>query len=538
MALQRLGNMLVKGSTKIFNTVAEAQASKSLIEGDKVRTLYYNTDVISDWVYHVNKPTGFSIPAFGGYLLLMTPSFAAAGLKPGAYDPITGASNRNIIQSMLRDTRWAGFKYGAKGLFYATGSIHPQRGDINIWHESGVTLLGRYDDPSLTPAQMGLNAGQLFGFALYVNPDALVWDDANYAVTGTIANVIYQLDGAIGTEFNSVHSKLHNNNALGFYQCRNCHVRGRGGVIMSDHRGVNFDGNADNCSTDIAYATGTSNSPLLMKVAFGRTGSVKVGSVYGIKFDDQALKAVVWASGGIVDVEIGDYRWDGVIKPIILYANTCQEASLKFKWIAGASQLIRQYDTQVTRLRGGTINSVESLVNYAEQVFTRNKVTDIQSIIATDTVLTSAYYAETQLGAPEQVIIKDCDFRAASPSFLYYKGKTGAGTPRMWTCMNNLDPNGLVDFSDWNILVGGYFTTTVSATTFNYTINRRYTHIDVSLTENSTMRMVRVSIPAHLGTTTTASYVAGGTSLTVSRSGDVLTFTVLAGIINYYTLSN
>ncbi|HBD2507939.1 TPA: phage tail protein, partial [Escherichia coli] len=108
--------------------------------------------------------------------------------------------------------------------------------------------------------------------------DATVWDDNNYTITAVMKNVTYILNGKIGTEYNSIHSNPHNNNPIGFFTCENCSVVGTGGVIGSDHRGINVDGGGDNCRIDIGYATGTSNNPLQMKINSERYAFVRVGA--------------------------------------------------------------------------------------------------------------------------------------------------------------------------------------------------------------------------------------------------------------------
>ena len=536
------GALSVGGAILECQTVAQAQAISGLTEGRKVRTYYYNTPVVTDWVFTSSAPPDgvFYIPAVGGYLTLMTPNFASAGIIEGEYVPLNAAHNRNVIQKLVRDTRFSKFEYGATGTFYVLGSIHPLRDNIEIHHEAGVTVMGRYDDPTVGPEIMGLNSGGMWSFAHFLNPDATVWDDNNYTITAVMKNVTYILNGKIGTEYNAIHSQPHNNNPIGFFTCENCSVVGSGGVIGSDHRGINVDGGGDNCRIDIGYATGTSNNPLQMKINSERYAFVRVGAVYGIKFDGGQTKAVVWCSGGRVDVEVGNYRWDGVNKPIIAYGNGCQEITLKAGIISGASQLVRQYNTPVGRVLSAWVNNTDSLINKAEDPDKAGvtKISEIRGVNAVDTVLTSAFYDETKLANQDVVTITGNDFRNAGPSFLYFKGKTGAGAVRMWNVNNNLDPVGLTDLSDWNILLGQSVVTTVSATSFTYTMSRRYENITIAITESATPRYVTVSLRAHLSATTTASYIVGGTSMTVARSGDIFTFTVSSGTIGFYVLHN
>lgn len=341
------GVIIVGGAILECSSVEQAQSILGLTDGKKVRTYYYNVPVVTDWVFTTEKPQSpiFYISAVGGYLILMTPNFASAGIIEGEYVPLNAAHNRNVIQKLVRDTRFSKFEYGATGTFYVLGSIHPLRDNIEIHHEAGVTVMGRYDDPTVGPEIMGLNSGGMWSFAHFLNPDATVWDGNNYTITAVMKNVTYILNGKIGTEYNSIHSKPHNNNPIGFFTCENCSVVGSGGVIGSDHRGINVDGAGDNCRIDIGYVTGTSNNPLQMKINAERYAFVKVGAVYGVKFDGGQTNAVVWCSGGRIDVEVGNYRWDGVNKPILAYGNNCQEITLKAGIISGVSQLMRQYNT-------------------------------------------------------------------------------------------------------------------------------------------------------------------------------------------------
>lgn len=249
------GAIIVGGAILECSSVEQAQSILGLTDGKKVRTYYYNVPVVTDWVFTTEKPQSpiFYISAVGGYLILMTPNFASAGIIEGEYVPLNAAHNRNVIQKLVRDTRFSKFEYGATGTFYVLGSIHPLRDNIEIHHEAGVTVMGRYDDPTVGPEIMGLNSGGMWSFAHFLNPDATVWDDNNYTITAVMKNVTYILNGKIGTEYNSIHSKPHNNNPIGFFTCENCSVVGSGGVIGSDHRGINVDGAGDNCRIDIGY---------------------------------------------------------------------------------------------------------------------------------------------------------------------------------------------------------------------------------------------------------------------------------------------
>lgn len=534
------GILLIKNATLECNSVADAVQVIGIDEGRKVRTYKYNVDVITDWVYTKTKPTGsqFYIDAIDGYLVLLTPNFASAGIIEGAYDPQSAANNRNVIQRLVRDERFDNFSFGCVGLFYVLGSIHPLRDNIKINHEKGITLLGRYNDPAISPDIMGLNAGQMWGFAHYKDPDSPVWNDDNYVITKVTENVTYILDGEIGTEYNEIHSAKHNNNPIGWAKSYNCHVIGRGGIVCSDHKGVTFDLDADMCSIDIEYVRNTSNAPVQMKCIDSGYGSIKVNSVSNILFDGGITKSVVWCQGGSHDVSVNKFEWDGTVKPILVYANGCEEVNINAGVVNGVSQICRQLNTSVVRIHSAKPKNTDSILNKAENTAGLVKSSEIRGVRALDNTLTSVFYDETKLASQQdQVVIVDNDFRKGSPSLLYFKGKETQNIPRLWDVRNNIDPDGLINFSDWNLLVGQSKTQTVSASNFTITVNRRFENISVNLSESATARFLNINLKAHLLTTVTVSYPIGNTSLVVSRSGDNLTFSLNTGTINFYMLN-
>ncbi|WP_087634349.1 phage head-binding domain-containing protein [Escherichia coli] len=532
------GAIIVGGAILECSSVEQAQSILGLTDGKKVRTYYYNVPVVTDWVFTTEKPQSpiFYISAVGGYLILMTPNFASAGIIEGEYVPVNAANNRNVIQALTRDTRFSKFSFGCIGKFYILGSIHPLRDDIEILHESGVTMIGRYDDPSISPDVMGINAGHMWGFMHFLNPDATIYDENNYIITAVARNINYILHGKIGTEFNDSHSKKHNNNPIGFYECENCSVVGSGGVICSDHRGINVDGAGDNCKFDISYITNTSNNPIQMKIKPERYACIRVGSVHGIKFDGGDQMVVAWCGGGFIDLHIGNYRWDGVKKPIIAYANACQELRVNCGIISGASQVVRQYKTPVCRLHGAWVNNTDSIINKAETVELPGVtvISEITGVYANDEVLTSIFFDETKLAPQDQIIIYNNNFRSASKNLLYFKGKTQNGIPKSWDVRNNLDPSGLVDFSDWNLLIGQENLLSISGTAFSYKINRRFQFLSVQFVDSGgTERVIVIPLRMTLSSTATVSYIAGTSNLSVTRVGDTLSAVLSAGSLRF-----
>ena len=122
------GALMVGGAILECSTVALAQSIAGLTEGRKVRTYYYNVPVVTDWIFTTAQPASptFYISAVGGYLTLMTPNFASAGISSGSYVAQTAWDNRNKITALMKDTRFSCFSFGCAGTFYALGSIVPK----------------------------------------------------------------------------------------------------------------------------------------------------------------------------------------------------------------------------------------------------------------------------------------------------------------------------------------------------------------------------------------------------------------------------
>jgi len=526
------GALMVGGAILECATVALAQSIAGLTEGRKVRTYYYNVPVVTDWIFTTAQPASptFYISAVGGYLTLMTPNFASAGISSGSYVAQTAWDNRNKITALMKDTRFSCFSFGCTGTFYALGSIVPNRSYITVNIESGVRLIGRYDDASI-PGSVGTNTGGMLDFTLRANYPS------DYSNTGVLYNVVVKLDGLVETEFNSSHSALHNNNCIGFYNTKNCSVVGAGGVNGSDHRGVNFDGLCDNSLIDIDFVRNTQDEPLCMNVnADTGYGCVKVGRMYDMNFGGTTnLRIGVRASTGFVDVHIGSFEWNGTIQPVLVAAYQCQEINVYCGTINGVTHGLRSYETRKASIHSGQFRNTFYLISRAGVA---TGVTDeiyARGCKALDSSMTTAFYAETNQDGFRSLTIEKCDFTPCPVGFLYVRGLTALGTPAVIDIKGNTSPI----VSGWtathcNTLVNSVKSglVTSGATSFTYdfkTPDWNYGFITILVNNGSLNYPFTQSLRFRNSGTIATTNVLGAVTVTTTISGSVITFSASGG---------
>lgn len=414
------GSLLVGGSLIEFNSVNEASSTHGINEGRKVRTYKHNVDVVSEWIYTKQKPTGneFYIDAIDGYLILLTPNFASAGVKSGDYLPESAWHNRNTIMRLMRDSRFNKFSFGGVGKFYILGSVIPNRNNITLEIEEGVEVVGRYDDPSI-PESTEFQRGEMFGF-----PICSGYDAGNLDVTDDVNDITVIINGSASTEYSENHSRKNNNNVIGFIRSNNCVVKGNGGINSSDHKGICFDGDAVNCHIDLSYILNTKNEPFQMKGKFSAGIRNKCTSRVGrieTTFGGDNPRVVAFVSGCSHDVTIDkfDYYSESNL-PVLVGAFGAHSVNIKLGEIGGASQLVRMYNTNKVRLSADVVSKTPSLVIRAGNELNIAHDVVIENIKAVDNALTSAYAEEAGIqGATRFVTINNCDFFPASTSFKY-----------------------------------------------------------------------------------------------------------------------
>lgn len=525
---------------KVFQTVAQARTYPFFKDKAYVRTYYHNTDVVSDWQFSSSTPAAsvFSLSCVGGWLVLLTPNYASAGLTPGAYVASTAWDNRNLITRLMMDTRFNRFSVGTAATAYILGSIVPNRSFYTTEIESYAYLLGRYDDAAV-PASIGKNVGGMFDFVIRGNYHTT----GDMTPTGTIESVNLVLNGRLGTEFSAAHSQTHNNNVVGYYQAKNCTISGTGTVTMSDHRGLNFDGNADNCHIRMpdGAVSGTADEPLVMKAAAERYCSTSIGAVHNVSFGGPIAPIVIRCEGGYHDVSIGTFRWDGATKPQLVGAFNCQGIRVKPGRIYGVSQAIRQYQTVDAVLDGGIFSATQSLVNVATPVSTRTR-TSISKVKVLD-AMESVYYAETNNAIPYSLNVRGCDFSACGTSLQFFKNKTPKNTPKFNFWENNLEPAGMsvpAQGKEWNLLqdipVSVAF---VGATTVAIPLTRNYRFCTVSVSEGGTNRRVTMDlVAAYLSSAGYSFVLSTAASIFATRTGDSLELSLTGCTGQNYVLHN
>ncbi|WP_422706334.1 hypothetical protein, partial [Enterobacter hormaechei] len=408
--------------------------------------------------------------------------------------------------------------------------IVPNRSYITVNIESGVRLIGRYDDASI-PASVGTNTGGMLDFTLRANYPS------DYSNTGVLYNVVVKLDGLVETEFNSSHSALHNNNCIGFYNTKNCSVVGAGGVNGSDHRGVNFDGLCDNSLIDIDFVRNTQDEPLCMNVnADTGYGCVKVGRMYDMNFGGTTnLRIGVRASTGFVDVHIGSFEWNGTIQPVLVAAYQCQEINVYCGTINGVTHGLRSYETRKASIHSGQFRNTFYLISRAGVA---TGVTDeiyARGCKALDSSMTTAFYAETNQDGFRSLTIEKCDFTPCPVGFLYVRGLTAPGTPTVIDIKGNTSPI----VSGWtatycNTLVNSVKSglVTSGATSFTYdfkTPDWNYGFITILVNNGSLNYPFTQSLRFRNSGTIATTNVLGAVTVTTTISGSVITFSASGG---------
>ena len=532
------GALVIGGAILECSTVALAQAIAGLTEGRKVRTYAYNTPVISDWIFTATLPISptFYIPAVGGYLILMTPNYASAGITPGDYVAATAWGNRNKITKLLMDTRFSSFNVGTKSQFYVLGSVVPNRSNVNYEFEDGILILGRYDDPSV-PESLARNTGGMFDLTIRENYHS----SGDMTPTGVVEEVHVILNGDLGTEFNASHAELYNNNVIGFYQARNCSVSGHGRIIMSDHRGICFDGDADNCHVRMPEGsiTNTKDEPIVMKCASDRFCSVDIGAIHNVAFGGPNSPTVVRCDNGYVDVKVGTFRWDGVTKPQLVSAQSCQGVHVRPGRIYGVSQGLRQAGTIFAHLDGGVFSQSDGLVNHATPVGGVNPhSTTIENVTVLD-AMDHVYQGETTTTAPRLLRIINNDFALAGNALRFYKGKVGGNTPVVSFLRDNVEPPAIATRTEWNLLSNMPAAVVVSGTSITIPITKNYTSCTLNLAEGATNRRVTVDLVATYTSSLGYSVIVSPTaSFVMTRTGDSLEIVLTGCTARNYVLHN
>lgn len=520
-----------------FSTVADAVAFTGFKNNQKVRTLKYNVDVVTDWLFTTAEPaspTFYISVTSGGYLTLLTANFASAGLiSSDTYTAADAWANRNLINQLCQDTRFKHLSFGKAGTYWILGSICPNRHYFTIEIEAGVDVVGRLEDSTIT-ASVSNNTGGMFDMTLR----------ENYLVTGDMTNtgILYNsniiLNGSVKTVYDASHLQLHNNNCIGYYNTVDCSVVGTGGVKGSDHRGINFDGDSVNARIDIAYACGTMDEPLCMHVKSTAYGLVRVGSIYDVPFGGiSGLTIAVRPTGGTIDVYIGSFVYNGTTKPVLVSAYNAEEVNAYIGYANGITYALRGYETKRIKLHGGRYLNAAYMAGRAGVNTGRTEEIMVEGVKVLDNQVTTAVYCETNQDTFNKITVKDCDFSLCPTTFLYVRSMTTAGAAKVVTLLNNNSPT----VSGWtgaylNLLPGAISASLVSsgATSFAYNYKQpdyNYAYITAVVTVSGVNYPVEISTLVRGQGTITLTYTAGAATLAVTISGTTITGTVTGGTL-------
>ena len=524
------GSLLVGGSLIEFNSVNEASSTHGINEGRKVRTYKHNVDVVSEWIYTKQKPTGneFYIDTIDGYLILLTPNFASAGVKSSNYSPESAWYNRNTIMRLMRDTRFNKFSFGSVGKFYILGSVAPNRNNITLEIEEGVEVIGRYDDPSI-PESTTFQSGEMLGFSIRSGYDA-----GNLDVTDDVSNVTVILNGSASTEYNEIHSRKNNNNVIGFVRSNDCVVVGNGGIKSSDHKGICFDGDAVNCHVDVMYIKNTMNEPCQMK---GREGgnirnkcSVRIGEA-STAFGGGNNPIVVFVSGCSHDVHVDKWDSRGEIKPVLCAAFNAHHVKVTTGECYGLDSIIRNYQTEQVELFGGRYFATNKLATRAGIESNKSYSISISKVRVMDNVTAYAYFEES--GVPDalrKLEVIDCDLYPSSAEFLFINET--ARQPTIKVIENNITrPN--TNKTELNKFTGKYTKNLISvgAKTFGYNPyipDFNYSKLSIIWYTGTTNRVDIVDVLVRMMSSETVTLKQDSTSITVAFNPNTKIITISA----------
>lgn len=538
------GALVVGGAILECSTVAEAQTITGLTEGRKVRTYYYNTPVVSDWKFTANQPASptFYISAVGGYLVFMGPSsFASAGLKPGAYVPADAWFNRNVMQGLMRDTRFSAFNVGYPGTYHVLGSVCPLRSNISPTIEDGVFIVGHYNDASIPNSDVSQSGG-LFSFVKYLDPD-----NGDFTLTGTLSNIHLVINGDVKTIFDNSNAKLHNNNCVGFYDVNNCSVRGSGGISGSDHRAICFDGKSVNCHIDINYISGTSDEPIIMrgdKTKAGHTNTIRVNNISGLTFDGPAKGVVINAANNYyLDIWLGNYTGT-TLQSVLVKNEDSLFTKLSVNYADNLTEVVRHYDSGSVTLDGGNFSNTISLVRRSGTGVTgicRDVI--IKSTRALDNSLLYAFWAEINPDTFHALRITDNDFSASASSIRLYQNRITAGRPIIEDFRNNEMPSGYApDASSFNPVL---YTPLIRAssnilasevTTFTYQYTGIYAFLSLQIRNSATnvLDQLEIDLIGMIQSNSTRTMNTAAGNVTVARSVNTITVTGATSVAFFY----
>lgn len=452
------------------------------------------------------------------------------------YVPQQAWENRTAIQLMCQNMFFSEFDIDGRGnTLWMLSTVHPLRSNITVRINAGCKMRGRYNDPSI-PQSLISQSGGMIGMVLYADPD-----NNDFTVVGTIINATVVLDGDVSTEFSATHNRPHSNLCIGFFKARNCKITGGGGVSESDHKGLNFDGDCQDCEIDVAYVRGTSNQPLNMKGDPTKTFSVnkvKCNSVSEIKFDGgQPFDVVFSRDNAIIEIEIGSYQWNGVDKGQLVSSGGDGVCDVRFGRVLGLNQIVRHSDTDFVNIsgfgeKGGSFEFCDNICTRVDANPNILKDVTINGLRAMD-ALVSVFKSENRVSNFRRLTISNNDFEEAGSTMQTFALEFGDNNATTTNCFENINPAGFTPQypNKINKESGSLITGTPTTFTWDYTDpDWNYSFVAMLIDDgvNGASQGV-MSIEARRLTSIDTTFNVAGIPVTVQRSGTVFTFTASAG---------
>lgn len=552
-----LNNM--SGRLYRFDTVADMKEF-NVQEGCVYQTEgYYSAGDMGGAMYFATTtgsiPDGYGdhVASNGIFLrLISSPTDMNHGvIVNSTYVPATAWHNRNALQSMMRNERWANFKIKSCGVIYLLGSVNVGRDNISVHIMKGCRIIGRLNDPSI-PASLTSQSGGMLAFAHFFDPDNgdfIPWRDGDTRVNARIYNVHIILDGEVSTEYSAIHANRYNNNCLAFLKANNCSVTGSGGVVGSDHRGINFDGidtNAPNgsdnrggsvnCHIDVGYSTNVVDNHLMIfgDNTISSTNTIKVGFLGPMLSGGyNSPIAVRVLNGNRYDIEIGSFSGDNVVKPALVAAYSATEVNLKVGYINGASKILYQRETLYSDVEASQIYNTPIGIERAGTTLGRMRSASLHDVKYTDNNFNYAYYSNSNVDGFLRLNIKDNFFGNASSSFAYYGNRNPTGMPSRLDISENISPSSITVVEFNKVSLGqtqNLITPGVTSASINYkSPDWNYSKMTVLAQASGVYGACEIDIRTRMITSQNVAYSAGAITVNTALSGNNITLTLSSG---------
>lgn len=563
-----LNNM--SGRLYRFDTVADMKEF-NVQEGCVYQTEgYYSAGDMGGAMYFATTtgsiPDGYGdhVASNGIFLrLISSPTDMNHGvIVNSTYVPATAWHNRNSLQSMMRNERWANFKIKSCGVIYLLGSVNVGRDNISVHIMKGCRIVGRYDDPSIPDSSKSQSGGML-SFAHFFDPDDgdfIPWRNGDTRVNARIYNVNIILDGEVSTEYNAIHTNRYNNNCLAFLKANNCSVTGSGGVVESDHRGINFDGittNAPsgsdnrggsiNCKINISYINNCVDNPamILADINTPSFNSIKIGSV-GIMRSGGYNNPIVVNVGNAADflVEIGSCITDNVVKPALVVASDARSVKVRAGIVNGVSSLLYSVHTLDNDVEVEEIYNTPTGIIRAGTESGKCRTIRLAGVKATDSNFAIAYSSQNNSGPFQRLIIENNNFAFVTSSFQFFGGKNSAALPVISNILDNVVPT-LSSVTELNYRTTGITTNLATPGNTTAVVNTKngdwnYTKMTVMALASGVLGSVEIDLRTRFLTHNQVNYMAGAIAITTTLSGSTITIGVgtSGATLQFVTLHN